>query len=337
MTFGQGPDNLVSEPSIYASQRQIMDLLQALRNFIRVTETGSFSAVARETNTNHSSITRHIGDLEEHFGVRLFQRTTRRLSLTTDGQDLLQYARRMIELEEELDGALGRQHVAPTGHVRIGVTTAGATLMTPRLRGLLDDYPALSIELVVRDQLGDIIEERLDIALHVGQPPDSSLLARRIGAFGRVLVAAPTYLEKRGAPARPADLADYDCVIHEYGADSAQWYFKGPDGPETIRVQGRFHANNAAIVRRAVLDGYGVAMVPEALVVDDVRTARLYRLLPDYQTERLPAFLLYPSRRHLPPRTRVVIEAIARATAEITARLAVDDVWGSSSDTVWLI
>ena len=119
-------------------------------------------------------------------------------------------------------------------------------------------------------------------------------------------------------------------------AESAQWHFKGPDGPETIRPRGRFHANNAAIVRRAALDGFGAAMVPEALIVDDVRSARLYRLLPDYQTERLPAFLLYPSRRHLPPRTRVVIEAIARETTAIVARLAEDDVWGSSSDTAWL-
>jgi DNA-binding transcriptional LysR family regulator len=208
--------------------------------------------------------------------------------------------------------------------------------MTPRLRGLMAEYPGLSIELVVRDQLGDIIEERLDIAMHVGQPPDSSLLARRIGAFGRVLVAAPAYLEKRGAPAQPADLADHDCVIHEFGPDSAQWHFKGPDGSQTIRVQGRFHANNAAIVRRAVLDGYGIAMVPEGLVVDDARSARLYRLLPDYQTERLPAFVLYPSRRHLPPRTRVVIETIAKEAATIAAQLAEDDIWGSSSDTVWL-
>jgi DNA-binding transcriptional LysR family regulator len=313
-----------------------MDLLQALQSFVRVTETGSFSAVARETNTNHSSVTRHVGDLEEHFGVRLFHRTTRRLSLTEDGQDLLQYAQRMIELAQELGGALGRQRASPTGLVRIGVTTVGATLMTPRLRHLMDEYPALSIELVVRDQLGDMIEERLDIALHVGQPPDSSLMARRIGAFGRVLVAAPAYLERRGAPARPADLADHDCVIHEYGPESTQWQFKGPVGLETIRVQGRFHANNAAIVRRAVLDGYGVAMVPEGLIVDDARSARLYRLLPDYQTERQPAFLLYPSRRHLPPRTRVVIETIAKEAAAIAARLAEDDIWGSSSDTAWL-
>jgi DNA-binding transcriptional LysR family regulator len=337
LIFRDRHDNLVREHSICAWKPTIMDLLHALHTFVRVTETGSFSAVARETDTSHSSVTRQVGDLEEHFGVRLFQRTTRHLSLTEDGQDLLQHAQRMIELAEDLEGALGRQRVSPNGLVRIGVTTAGATLMTPRLRGLMDDYPGLSIELVVRDQLGDLIEERLDIALHVGQPPDSSLMARRVGAFGRVLVAAPTYLERRGAPARPTDVANHDCVIHEYGPESTQWHFKGPDGPETIRVQGRFHANNAAIVRRAVLDGYGVAMVPEALIVDDVRSARLYRLLPDYQTERLPAFLLYPSRRHLAPRTRLVIESIAQETAKIAARLAEDDVWGSSSDGAWLV
>src|ERR1700690_3375769 len=114
-----------------------MDLLRALGSFVRIVETGSFFAVARETNTNPSAVTRLIGDLEGHFGVRLFHRTTRRLSLTEDGQDLLQYARRVIELEQELDGALGRQRASPSGLVRIGVTTAGATLMTPRLRHLL--------------------------------------------------------------------------------------------------------------------------------------------------------------------------------------------------------
>src|ERR1700728_2693005 len=103
-------------------------------------------------------------------------------------------------------------------------------------------------------------------------------LAAGLGPWARVWLGPPAYLERRGAPTRPADLMDHDCIIHEYGPESAQWHFKGSDGPEIIRVRGRFHVNNAAIVRRAVLDGYGIAMVPEALIVDDVRSARLYRL-----------------------------------------------------------
>jgi DNA-binding transcriptional LysR family regulator len=313
-----------------------MDLIGALTVFNRIAETGSFSAVARETGTSHSAVTRLVGQLEAHFGVRLFHRTTRRLSLTEDGQDLLEHAHHLIEVAEGLEGALGRHRTTPTGLVRVGTTTAGATLLTPRLFGLLGRYPGLEVELVVRDRLGDMVEERLDVALQVGQPTDSSLMARVAGAFGRTLVAAPIYLERRGAPTRPADLAEHTCIVHEAGPDSALWRFNGPEGPEEIRVVSPFRANNAEVVHRAVLAGNGMSMVPEALIVDDIRAARLYRLLPGYKAGRLPAYVLYPSRRHLAPRTRVVIDFLVEQVSEAAARLAQDDVWGDS-DTTWLV
>jgi DNA-binding transcriptional LysR family regulator len=313
-----------------------MDLIAALTVFNRIAETGSFSSVARETNTSQSAVTRLVGQLEAHFGVRLFHRTTRRLSLTEDGQDLLGHAHHLLEVAEGMEGALGQHRTSPTGLVRIGVTTAGATLMGPRLFSLLKQYPGLAVELVVRDQLGDMIEERLDVALQVGQPSDSSLMARAAGAFGRTLVAAPIYLERRGAPSRPADLAEHACIIHESGPDSAVWRFEGPDGPEQIRVDSQFRANNAEVVHRAVLAGHGVSMVPEALIVDDIRAARLYRLLPKYKFGRLPAFVLYPSRRHLAPRTRVMIDFLVEQVGQAAARLQQDDVWGDT-DRVWLV
>ena len=313
-----------------------MDLIQALQTFSRVTEAGSFSAVAREKNSSHSAVTRLMGHLEGHFGVRLFHRTTRRLSLTEDGQDLLGFTRHLLEVVEGMEGMLGSHRTAPTGLVRVGTTMAGAVLLTPRLLGLLERHVGLAVELVVRDQLGDMIEERLDVAMHVGQPTDSSLMARKAGAFGRTLVAAPIYLERRGAPARPADLAEHTCILHELGPDSALWQFNGPQGLQEIRVNASFRANNAEVVHRAVLAGYGIAMAPEALVVDDVRASRLYRLLPDYSFGRQPAFVLYPSRQHLPPRTRVVIDFLVEQISETAARLEQDDVWGNS-ETVWLM
>jgi DNA-binding transcriptional LysR family regulator len=313
-----------------------MDLITALTAFSRIAETGSFSAVARETNTSQSAVTRMVGQLEAHFGVRLFHRTTRRLSLTEDGQDLLGHAHHLLEVAEGMEGALGRHSGSPTGLVRVGVTTAGATLMTPRLFTLLTQYPGLAVELVVRDRLGDMIEERLDVALHVGQPGDSSLMARTAGAFGRTLVAAPIYLERRGAPSRPADLAGHTCIIHEFGPDSLVWRFDGPDGPEEVHVDGPFRANNAEVVHRAALAGHGIAMVPEALIVDDIRAARLIRLLPKHRSGRQPAFVLYPSRRHLAPRTRVVIDFLVEQVSQAAARLAQDDVWGDT-DRTWLV
>jgi DNA-binding transcriptional LysR family regulator len=336
MILATRPNNRIIRHRIYPQNGEIMDLIAALTVFNRISETGSFSAVARETNTSQSAVTRLVGQLEAHFGVRLFHRTTRRLSLTEDGQDLLGHAHHLLEVAEGMEGALGRHRTSPTGLVRVGVTTAGATLMGPRLFGLLKQYPGLAVELVVRDQLGDMIEERLDVALQVGQPSDSSLMARAAGAFGRTLVAAPIYLERRGAPSKPADLAEHTCIIHESGPDSAVWRFEGPDGPEQVHVTSQFRANNAEVVHRAVSAGHGVSMVPEALIVDDIRAARLYRLLPKYKFGRLPAFVLYPSRRHLAPRTRVVIDFLIEQVNQASARLQQDDVWGDT-DRVWLV
>jgi DNA-binding transcriptional LysR family regulator len=336
MILATRPDNRINRHRIYPKNGEAMDLIGALTVFSRIAETGSFSAVARETNASQSAVTRMVGQLEAHFGVRLFHRTTRRLSLTEDGQDLLGHARHLIEVAEGMEGALGRHRTSPTGLVRIGVTTAGAALLGPRLFGLLKQFPGLAVELVVRDQFGDMIEERLDVALQVGQPSDSSLMARAAGAFGRTLVAAPIYLERRGAPSKPADLTEHTCIIHEFGPDSAVWRFEGPDGPEQVHVTTQFHANNAEVVHRAVLAGHGVSMVPEALIVDDIRAARLYRLLPKYKSSRAPAFVLYPSRRHLAPRTRVVIDFLIEQVSQAAARLEQDDVWGDT-DRVWLV
>lgn len=313
-----------------------MDLLQAVRTFSRIAETGSFSAVAREMNASHSAVTRLIGQLEDHFGVRLFHRTTRKLSLTDDGQDLLDHAQHLIEVADGIEGALGKHASSPTGLVRVGTTTTGGMLLTPRLLGLLERHAGLAVELVVRDRLVDMVEERLDVAVHIGTPTDSSLVARQAGAFGRTLVAAPIYLERHGAPGRPEELVRHRCAVHEQGPESALWRFTGPEGPAEVRVTAAFTANNAVVVRRAALDGFGVALLPEALVVDDIRAARLYRLLPGYVSGRLPAYVLYPSRRHLAPRTRVVIDFLVEELMRTSARLGQEQVW-EDTDTVWLV
>ena len=186
-----------------------MDLIGALRCFIRVVETGSFSAVARENQISQSAVTRQIAQLEQHFGARLFHRTTRRLSLTDDGQGLLTHARHVVEATDEMETALGRQSNAPTGLVRLGTSIAGGHFLAPRLPALLARYPGLRVELVMRDQFSDMVDERLDLAWRSGEIADASLVIRRIGQLGRAVVAAPIYLERHGAPSVPEDLATH--------------------------------------------------------------------------------------------------------------------------------
>src|SRR5262245_926892 len=298
-----------------------MDVLGALRSFIRVTETGSFSAVARESHSSQSAVTRSIAQLEQHFGVRLLHRTTRRLSLTDDGNSLLAHARHVIESVDEMETALGRQSGAPRGLVRLGTSVAGGLFLSTRLPALLARYPGLSVELVMRDQPTDMIEERLDLAFRSGEIADASLVARRIGFLGRAVVAAPVYLERRGAPATPEDLAAHTCLIHDATPDPDVWRFTGPEGPITVRVAGAFIANDSEAVRRAARAGHGIALLPEIQLIDDLRAGRLFRLLDDYPSQRSPVHIIYPSRRNLAPRTRVVMDFLIEQTREITMLL----------------
>jgi DNA-binding transcriptional LysR family regulator len=299
-----------------------MDLLGALGAFVRVVETGSFSAVARESHASQSAVTRQIAQLEQHFGVRLFHRTTRRLSLTDDGQALLPHARHLMENTDEMEAALGRQSGEPRGLVRLGTSIAGGLFLATRLPALLARHPGLSVELVMRDQPSDMIEERLDLAFRSGEIADASLVARRAGQLGRAVVAAPIYLERHGAPATPEDLALHICLIHDATPDPHVWRFAGPDGPMSVRVSGAFLANDSEAVRRAARAGHGVALLPEIQLVDDLRAGRLFRLLEDYPSQQVPVHIVYPSRRHLAPRTRVVLDFLIEQMREISLLLA---------------
>ena len=298
-----------------------MDVLGALRVFVRVTETGSFSAVAREVHASQSAVTRQIAQLEQHFGVRLFHRTTRRLSLTDDGQTLLSHAQHLIDSADEMEAALGRQSAAPRGLVRLGTSVAGGMFLATRLPVLLARYPGLSVELVMNDQFIDMVTERLDLALRSGEIADASLVVRRIGQLGRAVVAAPVYLERNGAPSTPADLATHTCLIHDAAADPDVWRFTGPDGPIRIQVSGAFIANDSEAVRRAARAGHGIALLPEIQLIDDLRAGRLFRLLDDYPSHIVPTHIVYPSRRNLAPRTRVVMDFLVEQTRELAARL----------------
>lgn len=299
-----------------------MDLVAALGALIRVVETGSFSAVARERHSSQSAVTRQIALLEEHFGVRLFHRTTRRLSLTDDGERLLGHARTVLGVVEGMEEELGRQSSTPTGLVRVGVRAAGARFLATRIPLLLAQHPGLKVELVVEDRLGDMIEERLDLAMHHGELHDSSLRVRQVRMIDLAVVAAPDYLRRRGIPATPADLGAHACLIHNTGGGSDTWVFSSGDETISVRVSGSFSANNSNPIRVAALAGHGIAMLPELQVVDDLRSGQLVRLLGEYPSQRVPLYLVYPSRRNLASRTRVVMDFLLGQARELSSVLA---------------
>src|SRR3984893_116375 len=299
-----------------------MDLLGALGVLVRVVETGSFSAVARERELSQAAVARQISQLEEHFKVRLFHRTTRKLSLTDDGQMLLGLARPVLDGVDGMEAALGRQSASPVGLVRVGVTVTGSRFLAQRLPTLLADHPGLKVELVVSDVFGDMIEDRLPLAMRVGEVTDASLVVRRSGTASFVAVAAPSYIERKGRPSTPADLAGHTCIVHDVGSGSNVWTFVVSEGSQQFHVSGGFLANDVSAVRVAARSGYGIALLPLFEVLDDLRSGMLVRVLSEFPAPSSPLSLVYPSRRHLAPRTRVVFEFLLEQARQVQAMLA---------------
>lgn len=286
-----------------------MDLLAALKSFVRLAETGSFSAVAREAGATQPAISRQISALEAHLGARLVQRSTRSLRLTDDGQDLLVHARQILDAVAQTQAAIGRQRDAPAGLVRLGAPIVFARLyLAPHLGRLLARYPELTVEIVSSDDVTDMVASGLDLSLRVGEITDGSLVARHVGGFTVAAVAAPEYLATHPEPQTPEDLASHECILFTRLPQPRVWQFGGPEGARRVAVDGRLRVNEIEAAMAAAIAGAGVALLPTWLIRDEVASGALRRVLTAFQVPRRPISLVYPSRRFLAPRTRVVID-----------------------------
>jgi DNA-binding transcriptional LysR family regulator len=286
-----------------------LDLLTGFRTFIRIAETGSFSAVAREVGATQPAISRQVAQLEQHLGVRLFQRSTRSLTLTEDGRELLGHAQLVLDAVAETEAAIGQRRLSPSGLVRLGCPAVfGRVYIAPRIGLLLSRYKDLTVELSVEDDVVDMVQQGLDVSVRVGEVSDPSLVARRIGLTTAHTVASADYLERMGEPRHPSELAAHECVLFTRFAAPGEWVFQGPDGPLTVTVRGRFHSNGIEAVLAAVVSGLGISRVPTWMVRDEIDSGRVRRILPGWLPKPRPIFAVYPSRRFLAPRTRAVID-----------------------------
>jgi DNA-binding transcriptional LysR family regulator len=286
-----------------------VDLLAAFRVYVRVSEAGSFSAVARELGTTQPAVSRQVAALEEHLGARLIQRTTRSLALTEDGRDLLVHARRVLDSVEEAEGAVGRRHAMPGGLVRLATaSTFGRLYIVPRIPRLLERYPELLIELKMSDGISDLVAEGIDLALRVTSVQDSSLVARKVGSSRRVVVASTACLARHGEPQHPSDLAALPCIIFTGAVTPNEWQFEGPNGLVTVAVNGSFRTDGGEGVREAVLAGLGFAVLPTWFFGAEISDGRLHPVLTGWEPPSTPISAVYPSRRNLAPRTRAVID-----------------------------
>ena len=287
-----------------------MDLLAALSVFVRVAETGSFSAVARERGVTQPAVSRQIAALEEHLGARLVHRTTRSVGLTEEGRDFLGPAQTVLLSLEEAEGAVGSRQGGIAGLVRISCQPVfGRVVIAPRIHVLLERFKSLSIDLVHEDATLDLVHDAVDLAVHAGELPlERSYIVRKMGAFSPVIVGAPSYLDSSPALHVPADLSSHECIIDDNAAHREIWTLHGPDGVIEVPVGGRFRTDNSDSKREAALSGLGLAPLSRWLVRRDLRDGTLRIVLPEWRFPPVPVHAIYPSKRNLAPRVRVVLD-----------------------------
>lgn len=282
------------------------DLLIAIRTFVRLADMPNFSRVAREMHASHTTIARRLDQVEAHFGVPLFHRSTRRLVPTAEADQLLVHARAMLDALDAAEADFGPARDQLSGLVRVGLTTALGLYYVERLGELAARHPGLQIDCAMTDWQRDVVEDRLDLALRVGPVGDDSLVVHRLGPLARALVANPDYLARHGTPASADDLSAHQCIAYAYGATPARWAI---DGRERL-VSGRFRSDNSEAVHRAAIGGLGIALLPAIRVAADMAAGRLVPVLPGSIIAPLDIFAVHPAHRRLPPRVRAVLDFI---------------------------
>lgn len=291
-----------------------MDRLLWMHCYARAVETGSFSAVARELAIGQPNVSRHIASLEAHLGTRLLHRSTRKLTLTPEGERYYTEVRRALDAIAEAEST-ARGEEKPQGLLRVACPVALARFkMLPLVKPFLQRYPDIELDLQIADRKIDLIEEGVDIAVRVGELRDSALKARRLGTARRICVASPGYLAEYGTPQKPEELRQHNCVLFSLLATGNLWPFEG----QPVEVRGNFKVNSPEGVRSAVLDGLGVGLMPCWLFADALAAGEVVQLLSDWTIPALPITALYPAKRLLPRRAAAFMDYLSQAFASDT-------------------
>jgi len=294
-----------------------MDRLTSLTAFVRVVDNGGFSAAARKLNMSTTMVSNHVQALEERLGVRLLNRTTRKVSLTEVGRAYYDRCTQILADIEQADDIAGALQSTPRGTLRIYTNTHIVQFVSPVVAELLATWPDINVDLAIGERNVDMIDESYDIAVRMLPPPDSSLIVRSLATWRHVLCCSHSYLEKHGRPAALSELAERNCIRHASYPYGDEWHFVDRKGvPAAVKVAGNLVSNSGETLHRAALAGVGIFLAPGFLVHDDLESGRLVRLLPEYRPIEFSMNAVYPHRHHLSAKVRTFIDLLARHSAE---------------------
>ncbi|MBC7414285.1 MAG: LysR family transcriptional regulator [Herminiimonas sp.] len=313
-----------------------MDRLQSMRVFAKVVEQGGFARAGAALSMSNAVVTRHVAELESHLGTRLLNRTTRKVSLTETGQAYLERLQPILRAVEDADAIASSASQRASGTLRL---YAHQSFGQQQLASLLPAYsmahPDVTLEAFLSERTVDLVEEGFDVGIFSGlQKFDASLIARKLCSSEIMLCASPAYLEQRGVPAIPEDVAQHDCLNFDFDQLRSHWTIEGPDGLMSVPIHSKLVSNNGTLLRECTLAGMGISINASYAVRDDLTSGRLVRLLPGYPMGQLSIALVYPSRRLLSAKVRSFIDFMAARFPHPESDPWADNAYGGTLITI---
>ena len=291
-----------------------MDRFHELNAFIAVVEAGGFTAAARRTGDSQSAISKAVGALERRLGVALFNRSTRTVTLTDQGQRYYDRAKPLLDEMDNADSELTSSSQDVSGLIRIAASgTFGRLHILPLIPDLLSLNPGLQVDLILSDFVRDMVEDGIDLAIRVGPVNDPDAIVRRVASTPLVCVGSRRYFEQRGMPKTPVELVDHNCLLYRGLTESTHWPFVGPEGQFSVAVRGNLTSNSVETIRAGVLAGVGIGRFAKVSLADDLRHSDVITVLDEFIGDARDISLIWPRRRFIPARVRRVTDFFAQA------------------------
>jgi DNA-binding transcriptional LysR family regulator len=289
-----------------------MDRLAAMTSFVKVVENDGFSAAARRLDISTSVVTTHVQALEDLLGVRLLNRSTRKVSLTDVGQAYYERCVEILSDIEEANQIAEAAQIKPRGVLRLNVASAIPPVIAPSIAEFIALYPEASVRVTMTSRMPDLIEEGFDLSIRVAPASDSNLIVRHLGTYRWVVCGAPSYFANHGRPQHPAELAHHNCLIYYDSPWGRAWHFAGPEGKQVVPLSGNLEANDGESLRQAAILGQGLVCLPLFMVAAELKSGELFPVLSKFLPAESHIDAFYPHRRHLSAKVRRFIDLVAK-------------------------
>ena len=290
-----------------------MDRFLEMQTFGAVVDAGSFVKAAEALGLPKAAMSRYVGDLEARLGVRLLHRTTRRLSLTGEGQVFYARSKELLAGVAEAEAEITSRSGAASGLLRVNApVTFGIRHLAPLWGVFRARYPDVTLDVTLADRVVDLVEEGYDIAIRIAILPSSTLVSKRLASTRMVLCASPQYLLAHGVPGHPGELAAHAVIAYSHWSTRDEWHFDGPQGHVSVKTHPCMHTNSGDTCRAAALAHQGVILQPTFLVGDDLAAGTLVELMPEFRSIELGIYAIYPTRKHVAPKVRALVDFLAR-------------------------